>query len=316
MPLRLIFMGTADLACASLRALCREQSFHIIAVVSQPDKPRGRDLKLQPTPVKALALAENLPVLQPARARDEGFIAKLRSLQPDLIVVAAYGQMLPQAILDLPRFGCLNVHTSLLPKYRGAAPIQWAILHGDAETGVTIMQMDAGLDTGPILTQATTPIAPSDDAQTLHDRLAELGGALLVKTIPNYVAGKITPRPQPADGASHARKITKEDGHIDWSQSALILWHRVRGFTPWPGAFTHLTGEGQPRLLKLWRAEVEPRFSGQPGLILRADKDGLIVACGRQALRILQLQREGGRKMTVQEFLAGHPLPPGSRLGA
>jgi methionyl-tRNA formyltransferase len=316
MPLRLLFMGTAELACASLRALCREPSFHVIAIVSQPDKPRGRDLKLQPTPVKALALAENLPVLQPARARDEGFMVELRSLQPDLIVVAAYGQMLPQPILDLPRFGCLNVHTSLLPKYRGAAPIQWAILNGDAETGVTIMQMDAGLDTGPILTQATTPIAPSDDAQTLHDRLAELGGALLVKTIPDYVAGKITPRPQPAEGASHARKITKEDGHIDWSQPALMLWHRVRGFTPWPGAFTHLTGEDQPRLLKLWRAEVEPRFSGQPGLILRADKDGLIVACGRQALRILQLQREGRRKMSVQEFLAGHPLPPGSRLGA
>jgi len=315
MPLRLIFMGTAELACASLRALCREKDFQVIAVVSQPDKPKGRDLKLQPTPVKELALAENLPVLQPARARNEDFIAQLRALAPDLIIVAAYGQILPPAILELPRHGCLNVHTSLLPKYRGAAPIQWAILNGDAETGVTIMQMDAGLDTGPILTQTTTPIDPADDAQTLHDRLATLGGELLVKTIPDHVAGKITPRPQPAEGVTHARKITKEDGCLDWSQPARILWHRIRGFTPWPGAFTHIPADDKPRLLKLWRAEVEPNLTGPPGTILRADKDGIIIACGQQALRIHQLQREGGRKMTAQEFLAGHPLPPGTRLG-
>jgi methionyl-tRNA formyltransferase len=313
-PLRIIFMGTADLACASLRALCREKDFTVIAVVSQPDKPKGRDLKLQPTPVKALALAEGLPVLQPSRARDEAFIAELRQLQPDLIAVAAYGQILPQAILDLPRFGCLNVHTSLLPKYRGAAPIQWAILNGDAETGVTIMKMDAGLDTGPMLVQATTPISAADDAQTLHDRLAELGGDLLVKTIPDYVSGKITPRPQPAEGASHARKITKEDGQIDWTQPARVLWNRVRGLTPWPGAFTYLSMEGQRRLLKIWSAEVEAQLSGQRGTVLRADKAGLVVGCGEQALRILQLQREGGRRMRVSEFLAGHQLSVGARL--
>jgi methionyl-tRNA formyltransferase len=313
-PLRIIFMGTADLACASLRALCREKSFAVIAAVSQPDKPKGRDLKLQPTPVKALALAEGLPVLQPLRARDESFIEELRRLKPDLIAVAAYGQILPQAILDLPRFGCLNVHTSLLPKYRGAAPIQWAILNGDAETGVTIMKMDAGLDTGPMLAQATTSISPADDAQTLHDRLAELGGDLLVKTIPDHVSGKITPRPQLAEGVSHARKITKEDGHIDWNQPARVLWNRVRGLTPWPGAFTHLSMEGQPRLLKIWSAEVEPQPSGEPGTVLRADKSGLVVACGRQALRILQLQREGGRRMSVAEFLSGHQLTVGRRL--
>jgi methionyl-tRNA formyltransferase len=313
--LRIIFMGTADLACASLRALCREKSLAVIAVVSQPDKPKGRDLKLQPTPVKALALGEGLPVLQPARARDEAFIAELRRLQADLIAVAAYGQILPQSILDLPRFGCLNVHTSLLPKYRGAAPIQWAILNGDSETGVTIMKMDAGLDTGPMLVQATTPISPADDAQTLHDRLAELGGDLLVKTIPDYVSGKITPRPQPPEGVTYARKITKEDGQIDWSQSAGVLWNRVRGLTPWPGAFTHLSVESQPRLLKIWSAEVEARLTGQPGIVLHADKSGLVVACGQQALRIQQLQREGGRRMSVADFLAGHELPVGLRLG-
>jgi methionyl-tRNA formyltransferase len=313
---RIIFMGTADLACASLEALCREKSFEILAVVSQPDKPRGRELKLQPTPVKALALSEGLPVLQPERARNEAFIAQLNTLQPDLVVVAAYGQILPQALLDVPRFGCLNVHTSLLPKYRGAAPIQWAILNGDAETGVTIMKMDAGLDTGPILAQTVTAIAPTDDAQTLHDRLARLGGELLVKTIPEYVGGKITPRPQPAEGVSHARKITKEDGQMDWSQPARVLWNRVRGFTPWPGAFTPVPGADKPRLLKIWLAEVEPNLSGSPGTILRADKDGIVIACGEQSLRIRELQPESSRRMTAREFLAGHPLGIGARVGA
>ena len=273
MPLRIVFMGTADLACASLRALCREKTWQVIAVVSQPDKPRGRDLKLQPTPVKALALSEGLPVLQPLRARHEDFIAELRVLQPDLIVVAAYGQILPQAILDLPRFGCLNVHTSLLPKYRGAAPIQWAILNGDAESGVTIMKMNAGLDTGPILTQLTTQIIPADNAQSLHDRLAELGGALLVQTIPDYVAGKITARPQPVEGATYARKISKEDGLIDWTQPATILSNRVRGFTPWPGAFTHLFSDGKARLLKIWLADVVEGQGGTAGEMRVADKN-------------------------------------------
>lgn len=309
-------MGTADLACASLRALCREKSFQVIAVVSQPDKPKGRDMKLQSTPVKELALAEGLPVLQPRRARDEEFIAQLRSLAPDLIVVAAYGQILPQSLLDIPRLGCLNVHTSLLPKYRGAAPIQWAILDGEAETGVTIMKMDAGLDTGPMLRTARTAILPEDNAQTLHDRLADLGGELLVKTIPDYAAGTIIPTPQPAEGASYARKISKEDGLIDWSQPARVLWNRVRGFTPWPGAYTHLMSDGTARLLKIWLAEVEPNRSGAPGEILGADKSGVVIACGEQSLRVTQLQREGGRRMSAQEFLAGHPLTLGTRLGS
>ena len=313
---RIIFMGTADLACASLRALCHEKSLQVIAVVSQPDKPKGRDMKLQPTPVKELALAEGLPVLQPQRARDEEFIAQLRALQPDLIAVAAYGQILPQSLLDIPRLGCLNVHTSLLPKYRGAAPIQWAILDGEAETGVTIMKMDAGLDTGPMVSTTRTPILPEDNAQTLHDRLAQLGGELLIKTIPDYAAGKIVPTPQPAEGATYARKISKEDGLIDWSQPARVLWNRVRGFTPWPGAYTHLKSDGATRLLKIWLAEVEPNRSGTPGEILLADKNGVVIACGEQALRVTQLQREGGRRMSAQDFLAGHPLAVGARLDA
>jgi methionyl-tRNA formyltransferase len=314
-PLRIIFMGTAELACASLAALCREQSFQVVAVVSQPDKPKGRDLKVHPTPVKQLALSRGLPVLQPPRARNESFIAELGSLRPELLVVAAYGQILPQAILDVPRFGCLNVHTSLLPRHRGAAPIQWAILNGDAETGVTIMKMDAGMDTGPIVTQVATPISPADDAQTLHDRLAELGGELLVKTVPDYVAGRIAPHPQPIEGATHARKIRKEDGQIDWAQSARAIRNRVRAFVPWPGAFTHQMVEGRPRLLKIWSVEIEPKFSGPPGTILQADRSGVLVACGEQALRILQLQREGGRRLSAREFLAGTELSTGSRLG-
>jgi methionyl-tRNA formyltransferase len=229
--------------------------------------------------------------------------------------VVAYGQLLPQALLDLPRFGCLNVHTSLLPKYRGAAPIQWAIIEGETETGVTIIKMDAGLDTGDILTQAITPIAAEDDAQTLHDRLAALGAELLVRTIPDYVAGKIIPRPQSTTGSSYARKITKEDGRIDWSQPARVIWNRVRAFKPWPGAFTFRCSEAKPYLLKIWNVVAEDGGASECGKILSADNDGIVVSCGQGALRILQLQREGGRCLSAPEFLAGNELKPGERLG-
>ncbi len=313
---RLIFMGTADLAAEVLRALCRQSEMEILAVVSQPDKPKGRDLKTVPTPVKTVALEHQLPVLQPARARDPQFIEQLRVLAPDLIVVAAYGQILPQALLDIPRHGCLNVHTSLLPRHRGAAPIQWAIMEGDAVTGVTIMKMDAGLDTGAMLATVTTTIADDDNAQTLHDRLALLGAELLVKTIPEYVAKKIPAQPQPAEGVTYARKISKEDGALDWSQPARSLWNRIRAFTPWPGAFTFLQGEARPMLVKIWRAEVEASQSGQPAEILAADKQGIVVACGAQSLRVHELQREGGRRLGAQEFLSGHPLQPGQRFVA
>ncbi len=311
--LRIIFMGTPDIACPGLQTLLRTPGFEIVSVVTQPDQPKGRGLKLQPSPVKEIALRENLPVLQPERARDDKFIQELRRLQPDLIAVIAYGQILPQSILDLPRFGCLNVHTSLLPKYRGAAPIQWAILNGDAETGVTIMKMDAGMDTGGILTQERTPIQPTDDSQTLHDRLGRMGAELLARTIPDYVSGKIQPRPQPAEGVSLAPKIKKEHGHIDWTQPARAIWNRVRAFTPWPGAFTFLPGQPQPQMLKIWQAEPIAQ-SGAPGMILSADKGGIVVGCGEGALKILNLQREGSRCMSAQEFLAGHPLQTGFKL--
>jgi methionyl-tRNA formyltransferase len=342
------------LSCASLQALAGDARFQIAAVVTQPDRPKGRELKPQPSPVKSLALRLGLPVLQPERARDEKFIAELRALQPDLIVAVAYGQILPPAILDLPRYGCLNVHASLLPKYRGAAPIQWAIASGDTETGVTVMKMDVGLDTGPIVSQRQTAILPADDSATLHDRLAQLGAELLVQTIPDYVAGKIQPRPQPAAGVSHAVKIKKEDGRIDWNQSAQTIWNRLRAFTPWPGAFTFLRGAEhqlgvnlpapkraesvpgapKPHLLKIWKAEVVEQSGGgacrvdlsrrsetkaeaserRPGGILSADKTGIVVGCGKDALRILELQREGGRRMNAAEFLAGHPLMIGEKF--
>lgn len=319
-------MGTAELSCASLETLVRNDKFHVVAVVTQPDKPKGRDLKLTPSPVKILAEKLNLPVLQPLKARDEKFISELRGLKPDLMVVVAYGQILPQTMLDLPPHGCLNVHTSLLPKYRGAAPIQWAVADGEPETGVTIMKMDAGLDTGPILSTRHTPILRTDDSQILHDRLAQLGAELLAETIPDYVAGKIQLQPQPVEGSTYAAKIKKEDAQIDWDLPAEKIWNRLRAFTPWPGAFTRwssgfslagpwdaLKRELQPQLLKIWKAEVV-ESPGNIGEILSADKSGIIVGCGQNALRILELQREGGKRMTAEQFLIGHPLKVGQKF--
>ena len=314
MSLRIVFMGTPDIACPTLQALAASPDSQVVGVVVQPDKPKGRDLKLQPPPVKELALRLGLPVLQPERARNETFLAQLRELRPDLVAVLAYGQILPPALLELPSLGCLNVHTSLLPRWRGAAPIQWAILEGDAETGVTIMRMDAGLDTGGIVTMRATPITPGDTAQTLHDRLAVLGAELLVQTIPAYARGGLTVRPQPAEGITYARKLTKDDGRLDWAQPAAALHRRLRAFTPWPGTFTCLPAEPRPQLLKIWRAE-PAAGSGAPGEVLAADKSGLTIACREGALRLFEVQREGGRRLSAAEFLAGHPLSPGQRLG-
>jgi methionyl-tRNA formyltransferase len=309
MPLRIVFMGTAELACASLEKLSADNRFQVAGVVTQPDKPKGRQLQFQASPVKILAQQLSVPILQPARARDEAFISQLRELRADLIVVAAYGQILPAALLAAPKFGCLNVHTSILPKYRGAAPIQWAIADGEPETGVTIMQMDVGLDTGPILSLRRTPILPTDDSQSLHDRLAILGAELLVETIPGYVSGTISPVPQPAEGASYAAKIKKEDGRIDWRLPAKTIWNRLRAFTPWPGAFTFRQDAASPQMLKIWKAEVVDK-SGPAGELLTSDKNGITIGCGHGSLRIIELQREGGKRLPADQFLAGFPLKP------
>ena len=302
-------MGTADFACPTLAALNDTPRIEVVAVITQPDRPKGRQLIVHPSPVKLEAESHHLRVHQPERLRND--ISFLEQLAPGLIVVAAYGQILPQAILDLPPHGCLNVHGSLLPAYRGAAPIQRAILDGQAATGVTIMQMDAGLDTGAILSKAATPIGPTDNAQTLHDRLAKLGAELLLKTIPHHVAGEIAAKPQDDTLATHAAKITRDMGRIDWSQPATQLWNRARAFPPWPGVFTRLDG----KLLKLLEIKPAAAIGLEPGRVGQADADGIVVGCGNGALRITQLQKEGAKRLAAAEFLAGTPLPAGTQLG-
>ena len=310
-PMRIVFFGTAELACASLEALAATPAFSLLGVVTQPDRPRGRDLRLQCSPVKASALKLGLPVLQPEKCRHSDLIQHIQSLRPDVGVVVAYGKILPPALLGIPPHGCVNVHASLLPKYRGAAPIQWAILNDESETGVTIMQIDAGLDTGPILAMEATPIRPDDNARTLHDRLARSGADLLVRTLSEQVSGRLVPRPQPEEAATYARKITKEDGRLDWNRPARELWNRVRGLAPWPGTYTHLRSDPKPMLLKVHEASVRPGPRGAAGEILAADRAGIVVGCGEGALCLTAVQREGGRRLTAAEFLAGHPLRPG-----
>ncbi len=302
-------MGTADFACPSLASLVDAAGIEVVAAVTQPDRPRGRQLTLQPPSVKIEAEFCRLPIHQPERLRSE--VSFLEQLAPDLIVVAAYGQILPQSILDLPSHGCLNVHGSLLPAYRGAAPIQRALLDDQAETGVTIMQMDAGLDTGAMVSKVATPIEPSDNAQTLHDRLAKLGAQLLLETIPRYVAGEMISEPQDESRATHAAKITRDMGRIDWSQTATQLWNRARAFTPWPGVFTRLDG----KLLKLLEVEPVETTGIEPGCVIQTEVNAIVVGCGDGALRIIRLQKEGSKRLSAAEFLAGTPLPVGTQLG-
>ncbi|MED5453437.1 MAG: methionyl-tRNA formyltransferase [Verrucomicrobiota bacterium] len=308
-PIRVVYMGTAGFACPSLAALDNSPGTKVIGVVTQPDRPKGRQLIPHPPAVKVEAESRKLTVHQPLRIRND--FNFLYQLNPDLIVVAAYGQILPETILDLPKQGCINVHGSLLPLYRGAAPIQRAILDGQNETGVTIMEMEAGMDTGPMISKIKTPIETGDNAQTLHDRLANLGAKLLVETIPQYVSGKIKPTPQDESQATHAPKITRDMGQIDWSKTATEIWNQARAFTPWPGIFTHISG----KLLKIIDVEPVDINDLEPGIIGKSNYEGIIVGCGKKALRIKQLQKEGGKRLAANAFLAGHPLPAGTQLG-
>jgi methionyl-tRNA formyltransferase len=306
-------MGTPELARTVLGALADDSRWEVVGVVVQPDKPVGRGLQLQAPPVKVEALARGLRVLQPGKARDPGFLEELAGLAPDVVVVAAYGQLLPPALLAIPRRGCLNVHTSLLPRWRGAAPIQWAIAEGDAETGVTLMRMDAGLDTGDVVAEARTPILDTDNGQTLHDRLGRMGAELLVRTLPDWLEGRVEARPQPVEGVTYARKLTREMAGLDWGQPAVVLDRRIRAFHPWPGA--HTSGPGG--LLKIWEAAPDVESSGgEPGEVRVASGDDLLVATSRGGLRLRVVQREGRRRMTAREFLTGGGLKPGDRLGA
>lgn len=309
--LRTLFLGTPELARTILRHLASSPDVTIVAVATQPDRPVGRGLQVTATPVRQEAERLGIPVLQPKSAKDPDFLATLRELDPDLIVVAAYGQILPQALLDVPRLGCLNIHTSLLPRWRGAAPIQWALASGDRETGVTLMRMEAGLDTGPMVATVRTPITDTDTGQTLHDRLALLGAQLLVESIPAFADGRLQPQPQPAEGVTYARKITREDGRLDWTQPADVLWHRLRAFTPWPGAFCFVPGEPKPKLLKVHiaaPAAVPMQTPVNPGTVIASGSEGITVACGSGALRLTEVQAEGGRRMPAGAFAAGHPL--------
>jgi methionyl-tRNA formyltransferase len=301
----ILFAGTPAFAAAALDALL-QAGHRVPLVLTQPDRPAGRGLKPQASAVKQMALSKQLAVAQPATLKDDAVIAQLAAVGADAMVVAAYGLILPESILRLPRLGCLNIHASLLPRWRGAAPIQRAILAGDRETGVTIMQMDAGLDTGAMLLEQAIPIADDDNAQTLHDKLAALGAQLIVRVLHEQPAAVA----QDHARASYAAKITKAEARIDWNRPSAELARAIRAYNPMPGAYT--TWQGQP--LKLWRAEPVSAASAVPGTVLLANADGIVVATGDGALRLLELQRAGGKRLAAASFLTGAALQPGERL--
>lgn len=310
-PHRIIFMGTPEFAVPSLRALLAGPD-QVVAVVTQPDRPRGRGRKLTPPPVKTLALAAGVPVLQPASVRTAEFLNELKSFCPDIIAVTAFGRILPAPLLNLPPLGVINVHGSLLPRYRGAAPIQWAILNGDHTTGVTIMQLDEGLDTGDLLLSQSLAIAPDDTAATLAIRMAELGGSLLCEALDKLHQGKLFATPQNEAHATAAPPLSKEEGLVDWNLPAGVLSCRVRGLDPWPTAFTFLNG----LRLRLYAPSVmAAESSAPPGTIIRADQNGLVIATGRDCLLVKEIQMEGGKRLPLQAFLSGHELAAGTILG-
>jgi len=306
----MVFMGTPAFACPILEALL-VRADPVVGVVCQPDRPRGRGLGVSAPAVKRLAEANRLPVLQPERLRDAAFQDALRALAPDLVVVAAYGKILPRAVLDLPPRGCINVHASLLPRHRGAAPIAWSILAGDTVTGVTIMAMNEEMDAGDILLQRETPIAPDDTGGTLGERLARLGAAAIGEAIDGLQAGTLRPVPQPAAGVTFAPRIEREHCRLDWRRTAIELERQVRALAPSPSAFTTLGG----KLLKVHRAALATD-TGPAGQVVAAGPDGLVVAAGTGALRLLEVQLEGRRRLSAAEFLIGHRLAPGTCLGA
>lgn len=317
--LRVIFAGTPEFAAAALAAI-HQAGFPVPLVLTQPDRPAGRGMKLQASAVKRYAVEHGLPVAQPPSLRREGkypaeaaeAIEQLRATPHDVMVVAAYGLLLPQEVLDIPRDGCINIHASLLPRWRGAAPIHRAIEAGDAETGVTLMQMDAGLDTGAMLHEARIPIAPADTTATLHDKLAADGARLIVDALIQLErTGNLPATPQPAEGVTYAEKIGKHESALDWCKSADALARQVRAFDPFPGGVAMLDGAA----IKLWAAEpAAARGDAAPGTIIEAGADGVVVACGTGALRVTQLQKPGGKRLPVREFLAGSPLAAGQRF--
>ena len=306
---KLLFAGTPDFALASLMALV-ESGRIPDAVLTQPDRPAGRGKKLTASPVKEFALGENIPVWQPETLKDPKVVADIAALEPDVLVVAAYGLILPQAVLDIPNTGCLNVHASLLPRWRGAAPIQQAILNGDEKAGVCLMHMEAGLDTGPVYVSATTNIDADETAGELHDRLARMGGELLHENIDDNAAGNMEAIPQDEAQATYAAKIRKQDARIDWNQPAEFVQRQVRAYNPVPGASFEFADEQ----IKCWRANIAEDIEAVAGMVVRADKDGIDVACAQGGLRLVEVQRPGRRKVSAAE-LAGQLDLAGERLG-
>lgn len=309
--MRVVFMGTPDFAVPSLKALAEAQ-YDVAAVVTQPDRPRGRGKKETPPPVKETARALNIPVFQPLRIKDPDFINLLKGLSPDVIVVVAFGRILPRDILVLPEYGCINVHASLLPKYRGAAPIHWAVINGEKSTGITTMYMDEGLDTGDMILREAVPIHEEDNVGDLHDRMASLGASLLTKTLSLIKSGQ-APRTPQAGESSYAPMLTAEDERILWDRPARDIYNQVRGMNPWPGARATMHG----KVLKIWRAAAleEDGSDLLPGQVISSGADGILVRAGTGRLKITELQLQGAKRLGAADFLRGTPVPAGTALG-
>ncbi len=320
--MKIVFMGTPDFAVSALQAII-EAGHEVAAVVTQPDKPRGRGREMQATPVKVCALAHDIPVFQPVKIREPEAVGTLRAYGADIFVVAAFGQILTEEILTMPRYGCVNIHASLLPKYRGAAPIQQAVIDGEKVSGVTIMQMDRGIDTGDILMKAEVPIADRETGDSLHDKLAAAGARLITEALPLIERGEVTPVKQNDEEASYVRTLRKNMGRIDWQQDAVTLDRLIRGLLSWPGAFTVRGG----RILKIWEAEpvtaeeMRPKAKilpeeAEPGTVALVERDAFYVRTGNGFMKILAVQPEGKKRMAVSDFLRGYPVEAGELLGA
>ena len=311
---RVVFMGTPDFAVGTLKALI-DSKYEVAAVFSQPDKPKGRGKALQMTPTKEVAVEAGIPVYQPAKIREAQWLSVLEELAPDVIVVVAFGQIIPESILKLPQYGCINVHASLLPKYRGAAPIQWAVIDGEKESGVTTMQMDAGLDTGDMLLKETVALEEKETGGSLFDKLSEVGAQLLIKTLEALENGTVTAQKQPAESPTpYAAMLTKKQGEIDWNQDAKKIECLIRGLNPWPSAYTHYRGKN----LKIWDAQVEPEDSNEKarfGTAVKVTKNNLVIQTANGLLSLKEVQPEGKKRMAVDAFLRGYPVECGECFG-